>query len=116
MVKFQPMATVCKYVVPIGYGSEPQAGKRITVDEGACQKAGAKVFFAMVEEKDGVIWTTSSRSIGIVGVKETLEEAEEACEAALKHVAGEAIYVRHDIGKTDVVQKRVEHMKRLMAE
>ena len=28
MVKFQPMATVCKYVVPIGYGSEPQAGKR----------------------------------------------------------------------------------------
>jgi phosphoribosylamine--glycine ligase len=49
-------------------------------------------------------------TVGVVGVAGTIDEAEQACERALMSVRGEAIYVRHDIGKAEVLRKRVEHM------
>jgi phosphoribosylamine--glycine ligase len=109
-VRFERKATVCKYVVPAGYGSEPQAGKEITVDEGAVTRAGAKLYYAMVNEENGKILTTTSRAVGVVGIDDTIEAAEKACERALAAVRGEAIYVRHDIGKEEMLRKRVEHM------
>ena len=67
----------------------------------------------MVDEVNGSILTTSSRAVGVVGVDDTLEKAEEACERALRYVKGQAIYVRHDIGKKQIVQRRKEHMDAL---
>ena len=55
----------------------------------------------------------SSRSAGIVGVADTIEEAEQNCEKALEYVKSDWIFVRHDIGKKELVQKRVDHMKQL---
>ncbi len=109
-VSFANKATVCKYVVPTGYGTAPQAGKPIEVDEMAIAEEGARAYYAMVSAEDGRILTTTSRSMGIVGIDDTIEAAEKACERALRHVRGEAIYVRHDIGKADLVSRRVEHM------
>jgi phosphoribosylamine---glycine ligase len=110
---FQHKATVCKYVVPQGYGLESKAGLPIEVDEAAIERAGARLYYAMVDEVDGRILTTASRAVGVVGVDDTLEKAEEACERALRFVKGEAIYVRHDIGKKDIVQNRKDHMDAL---
>jgi phosphoribosylamine---glycine ligase len=112
-VQFQDKATVCKYVVPQGYGMESKAGLPITVDEEAIERQGARLYYAMVDEVDGQILTTSSRAVGVVGVDDTLEKAEQACERALRFVKGEAIYVRHDIGKKDIVQRRKDHMDAL---
>ena len=112
-VKFQNKATVCKYVVPQGYGLESKAGLPIEVDEAAIEKAGARLYYAMVDEVGGKVLTTSSRAVGVVGVDDTMEKAEEACERALRFVKGEAIYVRHDIGKKEIVQRRKEHMDAL---
>jgi phosphoribosylamine--glycine ligase len=112
-VNFQDKATVCKYVVPLGYGMESRSGLPIEVDEAAIEKEGARLYYAMVDEVNGKILTTSSRAVGVVGVDETMEKAEEACERALRHVKGEAIYVRHDIGKKDIVQRRKDHMDAL---
>lgn len=112
-VNFQHKATVCKYVVPQGYGIEPKAGLPITVDEAAIEREGARLYYAMVDEADGRISTSTSRAVGVVGVDDTLEKAEEACERALRHVRGEAVYVRHDIGKMDIVQRRKDHMEAL---
>jgi phosphoribosylamine--glycine ligase len=110
---FQQKATVCKYVVPQGYGMESKAGLPIEVDEKAIEREGAKLYYAMVDEVDGRILTTASRAVGVVGVDDTLEKAEQACERALRFVKGEAIYVRHDIGKKDIVQRRKDHMEAL---
>lgn len=109
-VSFEKKATVCKYVVPAGYGTEPQAGKEVRVDEKAVASEGAKLYYAMVNEENGKIVTTTSRAVGVVGIADDLDSAEKACERALEHVQGEAIYVRHDIGRPEVVRKRVEHM------
>jgi len=112
-VSFAPKATVCKYVVPAGYGTAPQAGKRIEVDEAAIAREGARAYYAMVNAEDGRIVTTTSRAVGVVGIDDSIAAAEQACERALQHVHGEAIYVRHDIGRAELVNKRVEHMARV---
>lgn len=112
-VSFLNKATVCKYVVPRGYGTDPAAGKAVHVDEKAIAKLGARAYYAMVSEENGKILTTTSRAVGVVGIDDTLEGAEKMCEKALTHVTGDALFVRHDIGRPEVIRKRVEHMKRV---
>jgi phosphoribosylamine--glycine ligase len=117
-VAFEDQATVCKYVVPEGYGADPTPGSTVTVDEAAIKEAGARVYYASVdlEERDGDtvrVTTTTSRSLALVGVADTIAEAEERVKEALEAVEGEQISVRHDIGKPEVVQERVERMRGL---
>ena len=112
-VSFARKATVCKYVVPAGYGTRPQAGRAIEVDEDAIVKEGARAYYAMVDQEGGRILTTASRAVGVVGIDDSIQAAEETCERALKHVRGDAIFVRHDIGKAELVNRRMEHMARL---
>ncbi len=112
-VKFSDKATVCKYVVPRGYGTKSESGHEISVDEQGVRDSGAVVYYANVDMKDGKLVTGTSRSLGIVGVADTLEEAERNCEAALKFVKCDAMAVRHDIGTRALVQRRVDHMREL---
>lgn len=113
-VKFLPKATVCKYVVPEGYGTESRSGLPIEVDEPAIKKLGAAAYYAAVNEENGRILTGSSRSVGVVGVADSISEAEKMCEAALKYVKGDCLFVRHDIGKRELVQRRIDHMRKIM--
>lgn len=112
-VEFYDQATVCKYVVPEGYGVKSVSGKKIEVDVQSIEDCGATVYFANVDQKDGVLLTGTSRSVGVVGVGDSIEEAERNCEKALKFVKCDHIAVRHDIGTRALVQKRVDHMKEL---
>ncbi|AIZ57235.1 phosphoribosylamine--glycine ligase [Candidatus Methanoplasma termitum] len=112
-IKFKPLATVCKYIVPIGYGTSPQSGHEISVNEKGVSECGAEMFYANVDMVDGKLLTGTSRAIGLVGIGATIEEAEQRCESALKFISGSGICVRHDIGKRSLIQKRVDHMKSL---
>ena len=112
-IRFEYKATVCKYVVPKGYGVKSEVGKEISFDTEGIEKSGAVVYYANIDEKDGKLVTMSSRSAGIVGIGYYLEEAERNCEAALEFVKSDWIFVRHDIGKKELVQKRVDHMNGL---
>ena len=110
-VDFLPKATVCKYVVPRGYGTAPEAGHTISIDSEAVNAVGGIAYFGSVDVVNESLHTGTSRSIGIVGTGDSIPEAEKICEAALEYVKCDAIYVRHDIGKAELVQKRVDHMK-----
>lgn len=112
-VEFLEKASVCKYVVPTGYGEEPLADREVRVDETAVRREGARAYYAAVNEVDGVITTTHSRAVGVVGIGANIAEAERRCEAALKHVKGEAIYVRHDIGRPDILRKKIERQAKI---
>ena len=112
-VVFENKATVCKYVVPEGYGVRSKAGLPISVDAGNIQRCGAVAYYANVDLVNGELVTGTSRSVGVVGMAGSIEEAESNCENALKYVKGEAIFVRHDIGKKDLVQRRIDHMKEI---
>ena len=113
-IRFAKKATVCKYVVPRGYGTMPESGHEISVDMEAVKRSGAEAFYANVEMIDDKVFTGTSRAIGIVGIDKTLEAADWNCETALTFVESDAIYVRHDIGTRELVQRRVDHMREIL--
>ena len=53
------------------------------------EKPEYNVFYASVNERDGKIYTTSSRSLAIVGIADTIDEAEILAEMGLSNVQGE---------------------------
>jgi phosphoribosylamine--glycine ligase len=105
-IDFDRSASVCKYVVPEGYPDNPVKNALLTVDE----KPEFKVYYASVNERDGKVYTTSSRSLAVVGVAETIAEAEILSEMGLANVHGK-FHCRHDIGKEQLIRKRIEHME-----
>jgi len=66
-----------------------------------------------VDEREGKLLTTTSRSLGIVGIGATIADAEQRAEAALGAVKGEHD-VRHDIGRPALLDRRIAHMRELM--
>jgi len=112
-LKMKKKSTVCKYVVPEGYGVKSMVGERVFVDENSIQNTGSRLFYASVNKRDDHIFTTSSRSLAVVGVSDTLSEAEGICEDALAYVKGDHIFVRHDIGTSELIENRLRHMKEL---
>ncbi len=106
-------ATVCKYVVPRGYGVKSEVGVPIAVDEKAIASTGAKLYYASVNEDGGRVLTTTSRSLAVVGIDDTIAGAERKCEAALAHVKGD-VYVRHDIGTAEAIKRKLARMESLV--
>ena len=113
ILKMRRKATVCKYVVPEGYGFNSMIGKIIFVDELAIKNTGSELFYASVNKENDFVTTTTSRSLAVVGIAQMLSNAEDICERALTHVKGEHIFIRHDIGTHDLIEKRVFHMNKL---
>ncbi|WP_126664787.1 phosphoribosylamine--glycine ligase [Haloterrigena salifodinae] len=113
-LEFASQATVCKYAVPEGYPTDPEAGAKVQVDE---ESAGdAVLYYASVDERDDGIYTTTSRAFALVGVADSITEAEEIAEDALEVAGDEGLHVRHDIGKPDLVQRRIDHMTEIRGE
>jgi len=112
-IRLKKKSTVCKYVVPEGYGVKSMVGEKIFVNEKMIKKTGAKLFYASVDKKDKYVLTTSSRSLAVVGIADALSDAEKICEKALKYVKSDHIFIRHDIGTKELLDKRVNHMREL---
>jgi phosphoribosylamine---glycine ligase len=81
------------------------------VDE---ESAGdALLYYASVDEREDGIYTTTSRAFAVVGVADSITAAEEIAEDALEVAGEEGLHVRHDIGKPDLVQQRIDHVEEL---
>lgn len=105
-IGFERSATVCKYVVPEGYPDNPVKDAPLKVVE----KPEYKVYYASVNERNGTVYTTSSRSLAVVGVADSIADAEILSEMGLANVHGR-FHCRHDIGKEQLIRKRIEHME-----
>ncbi len=103
---YELRATVCKYVVPSGYPERPKPSE-IRIDEGSMD---ALLFYASVNEEGGKITTTTSRSLAVLGVADTIKDAEHKAENALSKITGD-VFSRHDIGTERLIEKRIAHMK-----
>ncbi len=116
-IEFEHKATVCKYVVPKGYGlpaDHPDAASsKAKIEVGNAGKA--RLYYSSVDKKDDGLYLSSSRAIGIVGIADTLEEARKIAEEGVKAIKGPIAY-REDIGTDILIQKRIEHMKKIRKE
>jgi phosphoribosylamine--glycine ligase len=113
-IEFESKATVCKYVVPKGYGMPADhpdaASSRAKIEVGDVGKA--RLYYSSVDKKEDGLYLSSSRAIGIVGIANTLEEARKIAEEGVKAVSGPVAY-RTDIGTEALIQKRIDHMKKI---
>jgi len=108
-VEFEKKATVCKYVVPKGYPDEPVKGEKIEVGK---IPAGVRTYFASVDSKKDGLYLGGSRAVAFVGIANTLAEAEKLASSAVQCVKG-PVFFRTDIGKKELIDTRVEMMKKL---
>ncbi len=113
-IEFDQKATVCKYVVPKGYGlpaDHPDAASsRAKIEVGNVGKA--RLYYSSVDKKEDGLYLSSSRAIGIVGIADNLDEARIIAEEGVKAVKGPVAY-REDIGTQALIQKRIDHMKKI---
>ncbi len=108
-VIFNNKATVCKYAVPDGYPDSPVKGERINVSK---VENSDNLYLASVNIENNILLESGSRTVAVVGVADTLEEAEEVAEIEIKRIDG-PLFHRTDIGTEKLVQKRIKHMKAL---
>jgi phosphoribosylamine--glycine ligase len=107
---FEKKATVCKYIVPKGYPETGKADQIININESKINEEGALVYYAAVNQKNDKIYTSASRALGLVGIGDTISEAEEICENVAGYVKGD-VYHRRDVGTAELIQKRIKHME-----
>jgi phosphoribosylamine--glycine ligase len=108
-LKFSSKATVCLYVVPEGYPDESLVGEPLQV---GTMPDGVELFYSSVNERDHQVLTTSSRSIGVVGIADTIENARRRAVAGVSKISGNIAY-RRDIGSQELLEKRVQIMQQL---
>jgi phosphoribosylamine--glycine ligase len=111
-ITFMNSATVCKYVVPIGYPSKPSAGERLDMSMVPEESDELRTYYAAVAKRHDGLYLTGSRAIAFVGVAPTLRKAEQIAERAADSVHGPVRH-RHDIGTQALIDQRVEHVRRL---
>ena len=112
-IEFMNYATVCKYLAPEGYPISPLKDQLIEIDKNKIEQLGAKYYYASVYRKDGKIYTTTSRAMGVLGISERLEKAEEIAEKGVKCISGK-LFHRKDVGTKKLLQKRINHMKSIL--
>lgn len=110
-VVFDGKATVCKYVVPKGYGlpaDHPDArSTSAKIDVGDVK--GARLYYASVDQRPDGLYMSTSRAIGVVGIAGTLEQAERIAEEAVSAIRGPVDH-RPDIGTKTLLEQRIRHM------
>ena len=106
-VRFSNLATVCKYAVPNGYPDKPVKGEPINLSNVKNQEG---LFYASVDIKNGQLIEAGSRTAAVVGIANTISDAEKIAEKEISSLKG-PLFHRNDIGTDQLIQKRVHHME-----
>lgn len=111
-LEFEPVATVVKYLCPDGYPNNPLKNEVVIINTNEKLK---NIYFASVAEENEKLVLKGSRAIGILGTGKTIDDARKNCEAKIKYFEGPMFY-RKDIGTNELVQKRMDNMKKILAQ
>jgi phosphoribosylamine--glycine ligase len=89
---FEKKATVCVYIVPEGYPTNPIRDQPIEIGE----SVKSEIYYASVYADDGAVKTTSSRSIALLNKGDSVSEAREKVYSDVDKIRGRLHY-RTDI-------------------
>jgi fusion protein PurCD len=101
-IKFKNKATVCKYLVPIGYPNNSKQGfidtKNVLIDN------TTRIYFGSLDGNK----ITNSRSIAVVGISDDIYMAGNYAEFAAQQIKGPLFY-RKDIGTFESLQRKINN-------
>ena len=114
LVHFSRKATVCKYIVPESYPvSKDQKGDIVEFPFSHSAPDRYNLFYGDIsEDLNGNLILGSSRTAGIVGIGDSIAQAEAIAQKLCEQVQG-PVRFRRDIGKEEMIQKRKDMMKDL---
>jgi phosphoribosylamine--glycine ligase len=126
-VTLEKFATVLTYKVPSDYGGYatiyPNKVKKsdintpidLTKAEALIEKYNNKirVYPGSMETRDGKNYALKSRTIGILGISDTLEEARQISQEGAKTITGGALWNRTDVASKQHIARSISHMKHL---
>ncbi|MHA1342852.1 MAG: phosphoribosylamine--glycine ligase [Promethearchaeota archaeon] len=112
-IEFEKKATVCKYLAPEGYPVSPKKDELVLINDKKIKDIGAKYYYASVYRKNGKIYTTTSRAIGVLGIANNLKDAEKIAEQGVSCIEGK-LFHRKDVGTLKLLQKRIDHMNSIL--
>jgi len=107
-VSFEKLATVCKYVVPVGYPDKPAKNFEVF-----CDQNDRSIFLASVMLKDQKLIACGSRTAAVVGKNKDIFRAELFAETGIANISGN-LFHRKDIGTKKLIDSRVKRMKELL--
>lgn len=107
--KFANKATVCKYAVPWGYPDKATQDAEIDISQ---VQDKSKLYLAAVNQVNGRLYATGSRTAAFVGVANTVAHAEEIAEQEISKIKG-PLFHRDDIGKVSLINKSIASMQAL---
>ena len=107
-VSFERLATVCKYVVPVGYPNKPEKNFEVF-----CDQNDRSLFLASVMLKDQKLIACGSRTAAVVGKNKDVFQAELFAEAGIANISGN-LFHRKDIGTKKLIDARIKRMKELL--
>jgi len=110
--KWERKATVVKYLVPLGYPEKSIPASPIKINFDRLKDLGVEIFYGSVDEKDQVLYCSKSRSIAILAKDNSIPKASAKASAAAEAIEG-PLWYRKDIGSDELINKRIEHMKKL---
>ena len=107
-VSFERLATVCKYVVPVGYPDKPTKNFEVF-----CDQNDRSLFLASVMLKDQKLIACGSRTAAVVGKNKDVFQAELFAETGIANISGN-LFHRKDIGTKKLIESRIKRMKGLL--
>ena len=107
-VSFEKLATVCKYVVPVGYPDKPEKNFEVF-----CDQNDQSLFLASVMLKDQKLIACGSRTAAVVGKNKDIFRAELFAETGIANISGN-LFHRKDIGTKKLIDSRIKRMKELL--
>lgn len=108
--RFSRKATVLKYVVPPGYGSEPETVE-LHIDP-EIGRTGSEVFYASVSGTLTDVRTTKSRALAVISSAENIPDASDKTDKAIQKISGR-FHFRKDIGKTESIERKIKKMDQI---
>jgi len=108
-IVFSRKATVCKYAVPEGYPNKPSRDFEVV-----CNTSLDGLYLAAVQEKNGVLTATGSRTAAFIGIDRDIVVAERVAEKGVGSIGGK-LFHRKDIGTSALISRRVKHMKDVLS-
>lgn len=94
-VKFKNADACCVIMASDGYPVSYKKGYEITIPE----EIFDSVYVAGATQKDGKLYTSGGRVLGVTSVASTLKEAIDSSYKKVKEISFENAYYRHDIGQ-----------------
>lgn len=126
-IALEKLATVLTYKVPSDYGgyailnpekvvaSATNTPIDLTKVDSLAKKYGDKirVYPGSMETRDGKAYALKSRTIGILGIGGSIEEARQISQEGAKAITGGGLWNRTDIASKKHIAKSINHMNQL---